>query len=146
MAPESFPPRDETPRDESSEESLAGESAGDTSEREQLAWDAIVADLSGQIDIGDLVQAPDAFIDELLAEEPDYQPPHPPPLKAPADAVARFAWAGALGGPVFVFLAYALDWGTWLGAAGVIASIAGFGTLVARMPHERDSDDDGAVV
>jgi hypothetical protein len=28
----------------------------------------------------------------------------------------------------------------------VMASVAGFVTLIARLPHERDSDDDGAVV
>ena len=114
-----------------------------SAQKEQRAWDAIVADLSGTIDIGDLTPTPDPFIDELLSEEGDYQPPHPPPLKAPADAVARFAWAGALGGPVFVVVTYV---GGWLGAVGVFASVAGFVTLIARMPHERDSDDDGAVV
>jgi hypothetical protein len=117
-----------------------------SAQKEQRAWDAIVADLSGTIDIGDLTPTPDPVIDELLAEEGDYQPPHPPPLKAPADAVARFAWAGALGGPVFVVVTYVMDLGGWLGAVGVFASVAGFVTLIARMPHERDSDDDGAVV
>jgi hypothetical protein len=39
-----------------------------------------------------------------------------------------------------------MDLGRGIGAAGIIASIAGFATLVARMPHERDVDDDGAVV
>lgn len=117
-----------------------------SAQKEQRAWDAIVADLSGTIDIGDLLPTPDPVIDELLSEEGDYQPPHPPPLKAPADAVARFAWAGALGGPVFVVVTYVMDLGGWLGALGVMASVAGFVTLIARLPHERDSDDDGAVV
>jgi len=117
-----------------------------SAQKEQRAWDAIVADLSGTIDIGDLMPTPDPVIDELLSEEGDYQPPHPPPLKAPADAVARFAWAGALGGPVFVVVTYVMDLGGFLGALGVMASVAGFVTLIARLPHERDSDDDGAVV
>ena len=117
-----------------------------SAQQEKRAWDAIVADLTGTLDIGDLVQTPDPFIDELLEPEGDYEPPHPPPLQAPADTLARFAWAGALGGPAFVVVAYVMDLGTWLSAVGVIASIAGFVTLVARMPHERDPDDDGAVV
>jgi hypothetical protein len=117
-----------------------------SAQKEQRAWDAIVADLSGTIDIGDLTPTPDPFIDELLAEEGDYEPPHPPPLKAPTDAVGRFAWAGGLGGPDFVVVTYVMDLGGWLGAVGVFASGAGFVTLIARMPHERDSDDDGAVV
>ncbi len=134
MAPEPSTPENE---DENSDLSA---------QKEQRAWDAIVADLSGTIDIGDLTPTPDPFIDELLAEEGDYEPPHPPPLKAPTDAVGRFAWAGALGGPVFVVVTYVMDLGGWLGAVGVFASVAGFVTLIARMPHERDSDDDGAVV
>jgi len=115
-------------------------------QREKRAWDAIVADLSGTLDIGDLEPTPDPVIDELLDDDGDYVPPHPPPLAAPTRVIARFAWAGALGGPVFAFIAYVMDLGTLLGAAGVLAGIAGFATLVARMPHERDSDDDGAVV
>ncbi len=117
-----------------------------TAQQEKRAWDAIVADLSGTLDIADVLPTPDPVIDELLEDERDYEPPHPPPLKVPHDVVARFAWAGALGGPVFVFIAYAIDLPRWLGAVGVMASIAGFGTLVARLPHERDDDDDGAVV
>jgi len=132
VTPESGPPEGENPEL--------------TAQREKRAWDAIVADLTGTLDIGDVLPTPDPVIDELLEEEGDYVPPHPPPLKAPADVIARFAWAGALGGPVFVVVAYAMDLGKWLGAVGVMASIAGFGTLVARLPHERDSDDDGAVV
>ena len=132
MAPESGPPEHEQPEQ--------------AAQREKRAWDAIVADLTGTLDIGDLEPKPDPIIDELLDDEGDYVPPHPPPLKAPADVVARFAWAGALGGPVFLFVAYAMDLGKWLGAVGVIASIAGFATLIARLPHERDDDGDGAVV
>ena len=132
MAPESEPPEDETPEL--------------SAQQQKHAWDAIVADLTGTLDIGDLVRKPDPVIDELLEPEGDYEPPHPPPLKAPADAAARFAWAGALGGPVFVFIVYAMDLGKWLGMVGVVASIAGFATLIARLPHERDGDDDGAVV
>ena len=132
MPPESVPPEQERPDHEE--------------QKEKRAWDAIVADLTGTLDIGDLVQTPDPVIDELLEPEGDYEPPHPPPLKVPADPVARFAWAGALGGPVLVVIAYVMDLGTWIGAAGVAASMAGFVTLVARLPHERESDDDGAVV
>jgi hypothetical protein len=123
-----------------------GENPELTAQREKRAWDAIVADLSGTLDIGDVLPSPDPVVDELLEPEGDYVPPHPPPLRAPADVIARFAWAGALGGPVLIVLAYVLDLGTWISGVAVIASVAGFVTLVARMPHERDVDDDGAVV
>ena len=118
-----------------------------SAQKEQRAWDAIVADLSGTIDIGDLTPTPDPFIDELLSEEGDYQPPHPPPLKAPADAVARFAWAGALGGPVLLIFSNVLGLGRFISGTALAASVIGFVTLIARHSDERkDNGDDGAVV
>ena len=133
-------------------------------EHEQRAWDAIVADLSGQIDLGPQFpkerSLPPLLADgehpDPLADPPDlepdpevddegYEPPHPPPIPRPADAVGRFAWAGVLGGPVVVVASNLLGWDDWLAGLGVVATIGGFVALIARM-KDRDGDDDGAVV
>jgi len=76
-----------------------------------------------------------------------FVPPDPPPLPR-GDMVARLAWAGVGGGPVFLLLA-ALFWRDLpqvLLLAAVAAFVGGFVTLVLRMPRERPDDDDGAVV
>ncbi len=85
-------------------------------------------------------------------EDPDdhYQPPPPPPLPE-IDRVARFAWAGALGGPLLLVLAAVLGLRLegWVGLLAVGGFVAGFVTLVARMKDRPPSDsgpDDGAVV
>jgi hypothetical protein len=78
-----------------------------------------------------------------------YIPPEPPPIPR-GDLFSRLAWAGVLGGPLFLLLA-AMFWRedapqlVVMGAVG--AFVAGFVTLVARMPqHHDDDEDDGAVV
>lgn len=140
-------------------------------EHEQRAWEAIVADLSGQIDLGPQFpkerSLPPLLADgdhpDPLADPPDldeddtdrddaaaeldegYEPPHPPPIPRPSDAVGRFAWAGVLGGPVIVVGANLLGWDDWIAGLGVVATIAGFAALIARM-KDRDDDGDGAVV
>lgn len=78
-----------------------------------------------------------------------FRPPPPPPLPE-IDRIARFAWAGALGGPAVLVLAAlsGLRLEGWVGLLALVAFMAGFVTLVARM-KDRDSDsgpDDGAVV
>ena len=118
------------------------------------AWEAIVADLSGdmRMEIGDLNRqiAPeeiDPFIEELLSEG-RFEPPEPPPIPLP-DTIGRFAWAGAIGGPIFLVLIYVLGLGSFLTTLALVASIAGFITLVARKREREVSDgerDDGAVV
>ena len=70
----------------------------DLPEHEQRAWDAIVADLSGQIDLGPEFPKewslpalaadgdhPDPLAEpvELDEEDEGYEPPHPPPLPRP---------------------------------------------------------------
>jgi hypothetical protein len=132
-------------------------------EHEQRAWESIVADLSGQIDLGTQFPKerslpplsadgdyPDPLADEedLEDDEADegYQPPHPPPIPRPSDAVGRFAWAAVLGGPVLVITANVLSWDSWLSGLGVAATIGGFVALVARMKERGPDDDDGAVV
>ena len=118
------------------------------------AWEAIVADLSGdmRMEIGDLnrqiaPEEPDPFIEELLSEG-KFEPPEPPPIPLP-DTIGRFAWAGAIGGPIFLVLIYVLGLGSFLTTLALVASIAGFITLVARKREREVSDgerDDGAVV
>jgi hypothetical protein len=78
-----------------------------------------------------------------------YIPPEPPPLPR-GDLVGWAAWIGVLGGPAFLLLS-SLVWNDidriWIMLA-VVAFIAGFATLVARLPGGRSDDDpdDGAVV
>ena len=124
---------------------------------DSTAWEAIVADLSADtelVDGGRRLQindprAPDAFIDELLAPGPlaadRFVPEEPPALQAPRDTVARFAWAGLIGGPLLSIASVAMSWGTLVTTAGFAAFVAGFATLIARR-EDRDDDDDGAVV
>ena len=85
-------------------------------------------------------------------DDPDdhFRPPPPPPLPD-IDRVSRFAWAGALGGPVVLVLAAmaGLQLEGWVGLLALLAFMAGFVTLVVRMKPRNDSDsgpDDGAVV
>ncbi|MCZ2524449.1 hypothetical protein [Streptomyces sp. HB2AG] len=84
-------------------------------------------------------------------DEGHFVPPEPPPLPQ-ADTTTKFAWLGALGGPLlllaFVVLRQPLTW--WATLLGVGGFLGGFGTLVARM-QDRDDDDHpdpggGAVV
>lgn len=138
---------------------------GDLPEHEARAWDAIVADLSGQLDLGpgfpkerslppvlssgdipDPLADPVEFVD--AEDETDgYEPPHPPPLPRPPDTLARFAWASVIGGPVLIVAVSVLGWDSWLSGLGIAATIGGFAVLVARMKDHRDDDGgNGAVV
>ena len=84
--------------------------------------------------------------------EPDdeagaFVPPEPPPLPR-GDLISRLAWAGVLGGPVFLLIVVLgfRNAPQALIVAALGGFVAGFITLVARMPKHRDDDDDGAVV
>ncbi len=80
-------------------------------------------------------------------EDDGFVPPEPPPLPR-GDLVSTVAWVSALGAPLFLLLA-ALFWRSapsMLVGAAVVAFIAGFVTLVVRMPDRSDDGDDGAVV
>jgi hypothetical protein len=133
----------------------------DLPEHEQRAWDAIVADLSGQIDLGPQFPKdepslpplaadgdhPDPLADPVdLPDDGGYEPPAPPPIPRPEDAVGRFSWAALFGGPVVVIAANVLGWDRWLAGLGVVITIGGFVSLVARMKDREDDGDNGAVV
>lgn len=88
----------------------------------------------------------DSELDDALDQE-GYIPADPPPLPR-GDLISWLAWGGVLGAPLFLLLA-ALFWRSApsvLVAAAVVAFVAGFGTLVVRMPDRGDEEDDGAVV
>jgi len=79
--------------------------------------------------------------------EERFVPPDPPPLPH-GDLLSRLAWAGVVGGPLFLLIA-ALFWRDLpqlLLLLAVAAFVGGFAVLVVRMPRDRGDDDDGAVV
>ncbi|WP_351228309.1 hypothetical protein [Streptomyces sp. NPDC002133] len=96
-----------------------------------------------------VAEASDDDLDET--DEGHFVPPEPPPLPE-ADTTAKFAWLAVIGGPVLLLLAVLLQWDMtwWLTTLGVGGFLGGFATLVARMSHGDDEDDDdpgrGAVV
>ncbi|MFE7750480.1 hypothetical protein [Streptomyces sp. NPDC057428] len=84
------------------------------------------------------------------SEEGHFVPPEPPPLPE-ADVTAKFAWLAVVGGPVLLLLAVLMQWEMtwWLTTLSIGGFLGGFATLVARMPHDDEEDDDpgrGAVV
>ncbi|MFI1399071.1 hypothetical protein [Streptomyces sp. NPDC020681] len=85
------------------------------------------------------------------SDEGHFVPPEPPPLPE-ADVTAKFAWLAVVGGPVLMLVAVLLSWEMtwWLTTLCVGGFLGGFATLVARMAHGDDEDDDdpgrGAVV
>ncbi|MFC8129536.1 hypothetical protein [Streptomyces sp. NPDC057302] len=95
--------------------------------------------------------APEPSDDDLDADdEGHFVPPEPPPLPA-ADVTAKFAWLAVLGGPLLLLLAVLLGWQMtwWLTTLSIGGFLGGFGTLVARMKHDDEEDEDpgrGAVV
>ncbi|MFJ9587163.1 hypothetical protein [Streptomyces acidicola] len=96
-------------------------------------------------------QAPEPSEDDFDEDdEGHFIPPEPPPLPA-ADATAKFAWLGVVGGPVLLLLAVLLGWDMtwWLATLGIGGFLGGFATLVMRMKGDDEDDDDpgrGAVV
>ena len=92
------------------------------------------------------VPQPEPADDDTAADD-RYVAPPPEPLPQ-LDPIAKGAWAGLLGGPVYLVVASLLgdisDWGALL---AIVAFIAGGVTLFLRMSDRpRDGDDDGAVV
>ncbi|WKD35040.1 hypothetical protein [Streptomyces xanthophaeus] len=83
------------------------------------------------------------------ADEGHFVPPEPE--LPPADTTSKFAWLAVVGGPVLLLLAVLLQWEMtwWLTTLGIGGFLGGFATLIARMQHDEDDDDDpgrGAVV
>jgi len=95
-------------------------------------------------------ELPEASDDDLDDDEGHFVPPDPP--LPTADTTAKFAWLAVIGGPVLLLLAVLLQWEMtwWLTTLGVGGFLGGFATLVARMQHGDDDEDDdpgrGAVV
>jgi hypothetical protein len=85
------------------------------------------------------------------SDEGHFVPPEPPPLPE-GDVTSRLAWVAVVGGPVLMLAVVLLRWNMtwWLTTLGVGGFLGGFATLVARMPHGDDDEDDdpgrGAVV
>ncbi|MFE9298028.1 hypothetical protein [Streptomyces niveus] len=84
------------------------------------------------------------------SDEGHFVPPEPPPLPE-ADVTAKFAWLAVIGGPVLMLLAVLFGWEMtwWLTTVCIGGFLGGFVTLVARMQHDDDEEDDpgrGAVV
>lgn len=79
---------------------------------------------------------------ELEPEE--FIPPEPAPIPAPADTIARFAWAGVLGGPLLAIIAYVFGFPRFIATFAMLAFVAGFAVLIWRRVESHDEDDDGA--
>ncbi|MFF2924945.1 hypothetical protein ACFVTP_21485 [Streptomyces celluloflavus] len=85
------------------------------------------------------------------SDEGHFTPPEPPPLPS-ADVTTKFAWLAVLGGPLLLVLMMLFQqpvtW--WIAVLGIGGFLGGFATLVARMKHDDEDDDDvpgsGAVV
>ncbi len=136
----------------------------DLPDDERQAWDAIVADLRGQLDLGPAFPAarsdpagqlvadgehPDPLADPVELVDDDeasgYDPPEPPPIPVPADAAARMSWAAVAIGPILAVVAGLRNWDDWIIVGAIAMTIGGFVALVARRA-ERDDDGDGAVI
>jgi hypothetical protein len=85
---------------------------------------------------------------EPAEPEEHYVPPPPPPLPR-MDKHTKLAWAGVIGGPIFLILFTSLDWSPIPGATflAIAAFVGGFASLVYRMKDDGPNHgDDGAVV
>lgn len=78
--------------------------------------------------------------------EERYVPPEPPPLPRPRDRIDVAAWAGTIGGPLLVILAFVFNLGGMIAGLGFLAFTAGFITVISRVNAHRDDDDNGAIV
>jgi hypothetical protein len=78
-----------------------------------------------------------------------FVPPPPPPLPQ-LDTMAKLAWVGLAGGPLFFVVSMLVGWeiGGWTAICAGLAFGTGFVALVSRLRAQSDEDDgdDGAVV
>jgi hypothetical protein len=146
-------PDDPHQEEEDSNPDSPSDAKPDAQREEFNVWDAIVADLTGQLDTGGLdtndpvPPKSDPMIDELLSEG-TFEPPEPPPLGVPADMITRLGWGGVLGGPIIVFTSSVIGIGSTGVGIGLLAFASGFAVLIIKMKDRdpQDDDGDGAVV
>ncbi|MFJ8750701.1 hypothetical protein ACIREO_15385 [Streptomyces sp. NPDC102441] len=128
-----------------------GKTSGGPPEKKPLGGSVVFAPgVAGPRDYG--LEAPkDGDTDDPDdSGEGHFVPPEPPPLPE-ADVTAKFAWLAVVGGPVLMLVAVLMQWDMtwWLTTLSIGGFLGGFATLVARMPHDDEEDDDpgrGAVV
>ncbi|MFJ2646993.1 hypothetical protein ACIO1C_09740 [Streptomyces sp. NPDC087420] len=142
-------------KSENSAEKTADEAGGDTDGGADSGTDEARPPLGGSVIFAPGVASPvagprDYEAPEESDDEGHFVPPEPPPLPD-ADVTSKFAWLGVVGGPVLMLVAVLLQWDMtwWLTTICVGGFLGGFATLVARMSHGDDEDDDpgrGAVV
>lgn len=94
--------------------------------------------------------APGPGIDDATAEEAanHFVPPPPAPIPR-GDRVQRLAWAAVIAPPIALIIVAIMSWrpSDEIVFFAVVAFIAGFVTLVARMRgHHPNDPDDGAVI
>ncbi len=119
-----------------------------------LAFEQIVAGFDRTDDDGTAVawpaaeQAPPAAPSVPVTDDDHFVPPTPEPLPE-LEPITKLAWTGLLGGPLIMLLSvFGIALPQEIVIFGVIAFVAGFVTLVARLrdrPEDADPDD-GAVV
>lgn len=117
----------------------------DRPDLEKAAVDAEFFAITSGIGPLGMTPTPVPSLDEVEPEE-TFVPPDPGPIPRPVDALARFAWAGAIGGPILALLVYVLALPRFLATLSTFAFIAGFAILIWRRVEERHEDDDGARI
>ena len=119
------------------------ENTGWTDDAVSAAFEEMVSNYGDHPQPAPEVSKAESFLD-LPTEQ--FVPPDPPPLPH-LDRIARFAWAGVLGGPAVLLVIAVSGYSApgWVAPGAVASFVSGFITLVSRSKG-RDSDDDGAVV
>ncbi|PZF79341.1 hypothetical protein C1I92_31715, partial [Jiangella anatolica] len=89
-------------------------------------------------------------IDDATADEAanHFVPPPPAPIPR-GDRVQQLAWAGVIVPPIALIIVAIMSWrpSDQIVFLAVVAFVAGFVTLVARMRgHHPNDPDDGAVI